>query len=49
MNNNITIEKHNNVYVLRDDLLPGGSKSILMNHILDPNYDEYIYASPVYG
>lgn len=49
MMNNITIEKHNNVYVLRDDLLPGGSKSILMEHILDPSYDEYVYASPVYG
>jgi hypothetical protein len=46
---NITIEKYNDVYVLRDDLLPGGSKSILMKHILDDRYDEYVYASPVYG
>ena len=46
---NITIEKHNGVYVLRDDLLPGGTKSILMEHILDQSYDEYVYASPVYG
>jgi threonine dehydratase len=49
MMNNITIEKHNGVYVLRDDLLPGGSKSILMEHILDDKYNEYVYASPVYG
>ena len=46
---NITIEKYNGVYVLRDDLLPGGTKSILMEDILPPEYDEYVYASPVYG
>lgn len=45
----IKIEQHNGVKVLRDDLLPGGTKSILMEHILDSNYDEYVYASPVYG
>lgn len=43
------IEKHNGVNVLRDDLLPGGTKSILMEHILDKRYEEYVYASPVYG
>jgi hypothetical protein len=47
--NNIIIEEHNEVRVLRDDLLPGGTKSILMEHILDRNYNEYVYASPVYG
>lgn len=47
--NNITIEEYNGVKVLRDDLLPGGTKSILMQHILDDKYDEYVYASPVYG
>ncbi len=46
---NITIEKHNGVFVLRDDLLQGGTKSILMDDLLDPTKDEYIYASPVYG
>ncbi len=46
---NITLEKHNGVIVLRDDLLPGGTKSILMDKILDEAYSEYVYASPVYG
>lgn len=47
--NNITLEKHNGIIVLRDDLLPGGTKSILMERILDDKYQEYVYASPVYG
>jgi len=45
----MVIEKYNGVWVLRDDLLKGGTKSILMDHILDKNYNEYVYASPVYG
>jgi hypothetical protein len=45
----IIIEKHNNILVLRDDLLPGGTKSIFMDHILDSKQSEYVYASPVYG
>lgn len=42
------IEKHKGVNVLRDDLLKGGSKSVLMPHIVKDNH-EYVYASPVYG
>lgn len=45
----ITIERHEGVYVLRDDLLPGGTKSILLDSILDPQKKYYVYASPVYG
>jgi len=45
----LTIEKYNNINVLRDDLLPGGTKSIFMEHILDSTQSEYVYASPVYG
>jgi hypothetical protein len=45
----IVIETYENVKVLRDDLLPGGTKSILLKNILDVSYDEYVYASPVYG
>jgi hypothetical protein len=45
----IVIEKHNEIYVLRDDLLLGGTKSILMNNIDKPNINEFVYASPVYG
>jgi hypothetical protein len=42
------IEKHYNINVLRDDILPGGTKSILMPHIIK-DANEYVYASPVYG
>ena len=45
----IVIENHQNVEVLRDDILPGGTKSVLLKNILDDSYDEYVYASPVYG
>jgi hypothetical protein len=47
----ITIETHNGQLVLRDDLLPGGTKSILMRAIIGnkPHVNEFVYASPVYG
>lgn len=47
----ITIETHNDKFVLRDDLLPGGTKSILMPAIIEnkPHINEFVYASPVYG
>ena len=45
----ITIEKHNDIHVLRDDLLMGGTKSILLSNLDEPNITEYVYASPVYG
>ena len=47
----ITIEKHHGIYVVRDDLLPGGTKSILLSEINKENPDtkEFVYASPVYG
>lgn len=45
----ITIEQHNGVHVLRDDLLPGGTKSILLDALMVPGIKEYVYASPVYG
>jgi len=44
----ITIEEHKGVKVLRDDLLAGGTKSILMPSIIGDAL-EYVYASPVYG
>tara|TARA_R110001606_G_scaffold348710_1_gene498319 strand:+ start:192 stop:896 length:705 start_codon:yes stop_codon:yes gene_type:complete len=44
----ITLEKHNKITVLRDDLLIGGTKSILMPSIIGDS-NEYVYASPVYG
>lgn len=45
----VIIETHNGINVLRDDLLIGGTKSILMSSIIKPEIDEYVYASPVYG
>ena len=43
------IENHSGVNVLRDDLLPGGTKSVFIGQLLDPSKDFYVYASPVYG
>lgn len=42
------IETYNGIDVLRDDLLVGGTKSLLMNQ-LSTSIDEYVYVSPVYG
>jgi hypothetical protein len=46
---NITIESHEGVSVLRDDLLPGGTKSLILDSELDNTINEWVYASPVYG
>ncbi len=47
----ITIENYDNIKVVRDDLLPGGTKSIIAYDIIKKNkdIDEFVYASPVYG
>ncbi len=45
----IIIEEHNCINILRDDLLIGGTKSILMPSIVNDDFDEFVYASPVYG
>jgi len=49
--NKITIEAivPQRFYVLRDDLLPGGTKSVLLPHLIPKGVREIIYASPVYG
>jgi hypothetical protein len=47
--NNILIEHHNGIDVLRDDKLPGGTKSVFMDQIFDRRVKEVVYASPVYG
>ena len=49
MEHTIKIEKHYGINVLRDDLLDGGTKSILLDGIekLYPYITEYVYASPV--
>jgi 1-aminocyclopropane-1-carboxylate deaminase/D-cysteine desulfhydrase-like pyridoxal-dependent ACC family enzyme len=47
----IIIEEHYGINVLRDDLLVGGTKSILMPSLIGnkPHIKEFVYASPVYG
>lgn len=45
----ITLERHNGIIVLRDDHLPGGSKSRFIDQLIPPGTKEVVYASPVYG
>lgn len=40
--------EHNGFLVVRDDLLPGGTKRRAL-HVLFDHRTEYVYASPVYG
>jgi hypothetical protein len=51
MEYSIKIEKYYGINILRDDLLDGGTKSILLDGIEKqyPDISEYVYASPVYG
>jgi hypothetical protein len=51
MKHPIKIEQHYGIHVLRDDLLKGGTKSILLDGMEKqyPRVTEYVYASPVYG
>ena len=42
------ITKHQNIYVVRDDLIPGGTKRCFADALIRNN-DEVVYASPVYG
>ena len=44
----ITIEKHNGVDVLRDDLLPGGSKSRFLPNLIK-NSKEVVFGGPFCG
>lgn len=47
----IIIEQHNGIHVLRDDLLSGGTKSILADYIIQQHIekDQFVYASPAVG
>lgn len=42
------VEKHDEIYVLRDDLVAGGTKTIYLDYLFEL-YDEVVYASPAYG
>jgi hypothetical protein len=44
----VKIEKHHGINIVRDDLLIGGTKSILMPSIIKGG-NEFVYASTVYG
>lgn len=43
------IEERNGLLIVRDDLLPGGTKSRALPVLLDGPEQEYVYASPVCG
>jgi hypothetical protein len=43
------LETHHGVVVVRDDLLPGGTKRRVVPLFFTPEHDEYVYAGPVYG
>ena len=45
---NPIIMEHEGITVVRDDLLPGGTKRRAV-HVFFDEHDEYVYASPVYG
>lgn len=42
------LERVGRLLVVRDDLLPGGTKRRVLGDVLDGN-DEFVYASPAYG
>lgn len=42
------IIEHEDIFVVRDDLLPGGTKRRAI-HVFFDDHDEYVYASPVWG
>src|SRR5947209_8376294 len=43
-----TIREHSSVLVVRDDLIPGGTKARIAPYLFG-SAAEYVYASPVYG
>lgn len=45
----IASEMYYGIRVIRDDKLPGGTKSVILPNIVTDEFDEYVYASPVYG
>lgn len=42
------IEEISGILVVRDDLLPGGTKRRALEKLVEPGR-EYVYASPAYG
>lgn len=48
MHNKIEITKHDGIYVVRDDLMPGGTKRRIASQFMHAG-QEYVYATPAYG
>ncbi len=42
------VEEHNAIFVVRDDLVPGGTKARYLMSLFEC-YDEVVYATPAYG
>lgn len=42
-------EVHDGIIVVRDDVIPGGTKRRAISALFTPGIDEYVYASPVFG
>lgn len=42
------VKMHKGIYVVRDDLIPGGTKTRYLMHLFN-YYDEVVYATPAYG
>lgn len=45
----VHLQKINNITIVRDDLLCGGTKSRYVEKILNPNYDNYVYVCSPFG
>lgn len=43
------IVEHDGILVVRDDMIPGGTKRRAIHALFHDNISEYVYASPVYG
>lgn len=43
------IEQHGGFQVVRDDLIPGGTKRRVISVLITPGADEFVYASPAQG
>lgn len=45
----LLIERRGDLLVVRDDLMPGGTKARVLSVLFDQEHREYVYASPVQG
>lgn len=45
----LLLERRGDLLVVRDDLMPGGTKARVLSVLFDPEHGEYVYPSPVQG